>query len=143
MRRRLIPAAVAFAVLLAGGVLLASRGGGDGTPAADTGVALESRSLSAGEIDIKLEPRQLDDQGAAFAITLDTHSAELSMDIAAAELEVAGVSWPVTGWDGDGPNGHHREGELRFEAAGPATGTARLALPGFPEPVEITWELKG
>ena len=143
MRRRLIPAAVAFAVLLAGGVLLASRGGGDGTPAAATRVALESRSLSAGEIDIKLEPRQLDDQGAAFAITLDTHSAELSMDIAAAELEVAGVSWPVTGWDGDGPNGHHREGELRFEAAGPATGTARLALPGFPEPVEITWELKG
>ena len=143
MRRRLIPAAIVFAVLVAGGVVLASRGGDDGTPAADTGVGLESRTVSAGEIDIKLVPSQLDDQGAAFAITLDTHSAELAMDLTTAELEVAGVSWPVTGWDGDGPSGHHREGELRFEAAGPATGTARLALPGFPEAVEITWELEG
>lgn len=143
MRRRLIPATIALAVLLAGGLLLTSRGGNDSTPAADTGAGLETRTLSAGEIDIKLEPRQLDDQGAAFAITLDTHSAELSMDLAAAELEVAGTSWPVAGWDGDSPSGHHREGELRFEAAGPATGTARLTLPGFPEPVEITWELEG
>ncbi len=143
MRRRLIPAAVALAAILAGGLLLASRGGDDGTPAADSGVGLETRTLSAGEIDITIEPRQIDEQGAAFAITLDTHSAELSMDLAAAELEVAGTSWPVTGWDGDGPSGHHREGELRFEAAGPATGTARLALPGFPEPVVVTWELGG
>lgn len=143
MRRRLIPATVALAVLLAGGLVLASRGGDDGTPAADTGGGFETRELSAGEIDIKIEPRRIDDQGATFAITLDTHSAELSMDLGAAELEVAGTSWPVTGWDGDGPSGHHREGELRFEAAGPATGTARLALAGFSEPVEVTWELEG
>jgi hypothetical protein len=143
MRRRLIPTAVALAMLLAGGLVLTSRGGDDGKRAEDAGVGLETRTLSAGEIDIKLEPHQLDDQGAAFAITLDTHSAELSMDLSAAELEVAGTSWPVTGWDGDGPGGHHREGELRFEAAGPANGTARLALPGFPEPVEITWEVEG
>ncbi len=143
MRRRLIPAAVALAVVLAGGLLLAARGGDDGTPAADSGGGLETRELSAGEIDIRIEPRQIDDQGAAFAITLDTHSAELSMDLGAAELEVAGTSWPITGWDGDGPSGHHRQGELRFEAAGQATGTARLTLPGFPEPVEVTWELEG
>ncbi len=143
MRRRLIPAAVALTVLLAGGMVLATRGGDDGEPAADTIVGLETRTLSAGEIDIKLEPRRLDDQGAAFAITLDTHSTELSMDLTTAELVVAGTSWPVAGWDGDGPSGHHREGELRFGAAGPATGTVRLALPGFPEPVEITWELEG
>lgn len=143
MRRRLIPAALALAVVLAGGLVVATRGGDDGAPAAATGAGLETRTLSAGEIDIKVELRQLDDQGAAFAITLDTHSAELSMDLAAAELEVAGTSWPVAGWAGDGPSGHHREGELRFEAAGPATGTARLTLPGFPEPVEVTWELEG
>ncbi|MGQ0431146.1 MAG: hypothetical protein ACT452_01915 [Microthrixaceae bacterium] len=143
MRRRLIPAAVALAAILASGLLLASRGEDDATPAEDPGVGLETRTLSAGEIDIRIEPRQIDDQGAAFAITLDTHSAELSMDLGAAKLEVAGTSWPVRGWDGDGPSGHHREGELRFEAAGPASGTARLALPEFPEPVEITWELGG
>lgn len=143
MRRRLITAAAVLAVVLTAGLVLAARGGDDGTPAAATGVGFETRTLSAGEIDIKLEPRQIDDQGATFAVTLDTHSTELSMDLAAAELEVGGTSWPVAGWDGDGPGGHHREGELRFEAAGAAIGAARLTLPGFSEPVEVTWELDG
>ncbi len=143
MRRRLIPVAVALTAIIAGGLLLASRGGDGGTPAADSGGGLETRTLSAGEIDIRIEPRQIDDQGAGFTITLDTHSADLSMDLTAAEFEVAGTSWPVLGWDGDGPSGHHRQGELRFEAAGPAAGSARLTLPGFPEPVEVTWELEG
>ena len=143
MRRRLIPAATALVVLVAGGLFLAARGANGGGPAADTSMGLATRTLSAGDIDIKIEPRQLDDQGAAFAVTLDTHSTGLSMDLAAAELVVASASWPVNGWDGDGPSGHHREGDLRFDAAGPATGTARLVLPGFSEPVEVTWELEG
>ena len=141
MRRRLIVAAVASIVLLGGGLLLVSRGGDDRDAAADTETGLEARTVSAGEIDIEIEPRQLDDQGAAFAVTLDTHSVELSMDLSAADLEVAGTPWPIADWAGDGPGGHHREGELRFEAAGPATGTARLVLAGFAEPVAVTWEL--
>lgn len=143
MRRRLIAAAAALAVLAAAGLVLASTRGGDPTPAAANGPGLETRTVSAGEIDIKIEVRQLDGEGASFAVTLDTHSADLSMDLTASALEVAGASWPVTGWDGDGPSGHHREGELRFAAAGPATGSARLVLPGFSEPVEVTWELEG
>jgi len=142
VRGRLILAAVAVIVVLGGGLLLASCGGDD-DPAADDETALATRTVRAGEIDIKIEPRQFDDHGAAFAVTLDTHSVELSMDLAAAELEVAGTPWPVGGWEGDGPSGHHRQGDLRFEAAGAAVGTARLALPGFPEPVEVTWELEG
>jgi hypothetical protein len=63
------------------------------------------------------------------------------MDLTAAELDVGGIAWPVTGWNGDGPSGHHREGQLRFDAAGTATGTARLVLVGFPEPVAVSWEL--
>lgn len=140
MRRRLTTAAVVIVVLVGGGLLLATRGGDDASPSAnDTG--LEAQSTSAEEIDIDIAPRQLDDQGAVFAVTLDTHSVELDMDLTEATLEVAGTAWPVAGWDGDGPSGHHREGELRFEAAGPATGTARLVLAGFSEPVEVSWEL--
>ena len=143
MPRRLILGAVAVVVLLGGGLLIASRGGDDGEPAATSVTGLETRTVGAGEIDIKIEPRQLDDRGAVFAITLDTHSVELAMDLAAAELSVGDTSWPVAGWDGDGPGGHHREGDLRFDAAGAAVGTARLTLPGFSEPVEVTWELEG
>ncbi len=62
---------------------------------------------------------------------------------AGASTDVSGVAWPVESWSGDGPGGHHREGELRFGSGGAATGTARLALPGFPEPVEVTWDLGG
>lgn len=143
MPRRLILGAIAAAVLLGGGLLLTSRGGGDGEPAAGNEAGLEARNVSAGEVDVKIEPRQLDDSAAVLAITLDTHAVELSMDLTDAELEVDGTSWPVAGWDGDGPSGHHREGDLRFEAGGAATGIARLVLPGFPEPVEVTWVLEG
>ena len=141
MRRRLIVAAVSIVVLLGGGLLLAARGGDDGESTTANNTGLQAQTLSAGEIDIEVAPLQLDQGGAAFTITLDTHTTELSMDLNAAALDVGGSSWPVTGWDGDGPSGHHREGELRFEAAGPATGMARLVLAGFSEPVEMTWEL--
>lgn len=63
--------------------------------------------------------------------------------LVAAELEVAGTPWQVAGSEGDGHGGHHREGDLRLEASGAAVGTAQLTLPGFPEPVEATWELEG
>jgi hypothetical protein len=141
VRRRLTIAVTVIALLAVSGLLLATRGGDDSPPAAANVTGLDNQALSADEVDIDIEPRQLDDTGAVFAVTLDTHSTELSMDLTAAALEVAGTPWPVAGWDGDGPSGHHREGELRFEAAGPATGTARLVLAGFSEPVEVRWEL--
>lgn len=141
MRRRLTIAAAAIVVVVAGGMLFVARAGDDAEPAGANETGLEAQTLSAGEIDIEIEPRQLDAQGATFEITLDTHSVELSMDLTAAELDVGGIAWPVTGWDGDGPSGHHREGELRFDAAGSPTGTARLVLAGFPEPVAVSWEL--
>ncbi len=142
MRGRLILAALVVSVVAAAGVILATRGG-DHDPILADDAGLETRSVAAGEVDIEIEPRQLDDQGAVFAITLDTHAVDLSADLTRAALEVGGVTWPVEAWSGDGPGGHHREGDLRFDAGGAARGTARLALPGFPEPVEVTWELEG
>jgi hypothetical protein len=142
MHRRLIFATLGVTVVVAAGVVLAARGG-DGDTAPAVQAELEARSVSSGEVDIKIEPRQLDDQRAVFAITLDTHSVELSADLTRATLEVDGIAWPVEQWSGDGPGGHHREGDLRFASNGAATGTARLSLQGFSEPVEVTWEIEG
>ena len=105
---------------------------------------LSTREIDAGSVEITITPTRLDEQGATFAIVLDTHTVELSMDVAASTvLNVDGQRWPVTGWSGDGPGGHHRAGELRFTPAGAAQGTARLTISGFPKPVEATWDLPG
>jgi hypothetical protein len=143
MRRRLIIGAVAALMVAASGVFVASRGGDDRNADGPTAPGLDARTVNAGEIEIKIQPHQLDAQGAVFGVALDTHSTELSMDLDSAQLQVDGTTWPITGWDGDGPGGHHREGELRFEPAGAITGTARLTLDGFGEPVEVDWQAIG
>lgn len=141
MRRRLTVATLAV-LLVGGGIYLVSRGD-EPDPGADPTPGLEAQEVTSGEVDVTMEPVQLDDRGAAFRIVLDTHAVDLAADLTRATLEVGGTPWPVETWSGDGPGGHHREGELRFESAGPATGTAVLVLPELPEPVEASWELDG
>ncbi len=135
--RRLIT--VCAALLMT--ALLAACGDSAGAPDAQV-PGLTARAVKAGAVDVEIEPQQLDAQGATFKITLDTHSVELSTDLAkSANLEVDAVSWPVSGWIGDGPGGHHREGKLAFTPGGPAKGTARLVITGLPEPVDVSWTL--
>jgi hypothetical protein len=43
-------------------------------------------------------------------------------------------------WDGDPAVGHHRKGTLRFNAAGPAAGTATLTVGGLAQPATFTWD---
>lgn len=140
MRKRLIVAVIAV-VVLGAGFYLATRNGDPDTDADDAPSGLETQVVSSGEVEVTMEPVQLDDRGAAFSIVLDTHAVDLSADLTRATLEVSGTTWPVEAWSGDEPGGHHREGELRFESAGPATGTAILTIPELPEPVEATWDL--
>lgn len=142
MRRSLILLA-AGVVVVAGALAIATRSGERDPRLAGSSSGLGARTVAAGEVDVKIEPLQLDDRGAAFKITFDTHSVELDADPTLATLDVGGRSWPVDGWSGDGPGGHHREGELRFEAAGAATGTATLTISELPEPVETSWDLEG
>lgn len=122
-------------------VLLSGCAGSDDTSATPTSV-LPARTVDAGAVEVKITPTRLDATGATFAITFDTHSVDLSLDPASsAALDVDGTAWPVYGWTGAGPGGHHREGELRFNPQGPASGTARLTISGLPEPVEASWAL--
>lgn len=137
MRGRLI---VTASVLL----LLAACGGGNSDDSTTAPNAMPARTVAAGEVEVKIEPTRIDDNGAAFRLTLDTHSIELSTDLAReARLVVGTAMWTEATWSGDGTRGHHREGELRFTANGPATGTARLTLGGFPKPVDVSWDLEG
>jgi hypothetical protein len=143
MRRALTLAAVALAVTSAGAVLVSCGTDNDARPIATSATGIEAREVTAGDVAIEVVPLQLDASGALFAITLDSHSVDLTADLQQSTLEIANVPWLSVAWTGDGPGGHHREGELRFAPAGEPAGTVRLSLGGFDEPVEIAWELEG
>lgn len=143
-RRGVIVLAGVAVALAVSGAIAWLDGGDGGKPATVPTSTLPARSVQAGAVEVKIQPLQLDAEGAVFKISFDTHSFELSADMTrAARLSVDGVAWTVAGWSGDGPGGHHREGELRFAPAGSAEGAARLTIAGLPEPVEATWDLGG
>lgn len=143
MRPRMILIAAAVVVAAALSFAVVTSGDGDDVGPGRT-AALAAKTVTAGDITVRLEPHHLDASGAEFAVTLDTHSEELDMDlVAGATLVVNNTEWLATAWDGDGPSGHHREGRLRFAAAGSAVGPVKMTLDGFPEPVVAQWTLDG
>ena len=114
--------------------------GGQPTKAATPG--LETRVFSSGAVEVTVEPVALNSSGAKFKVGLNTHSGDLGADLAkTSTLEVDGRTWSGASWTGDGPGGHHRQGELRFQAGGPAAGDVRLAIGGLPAAVVATWTL--
>jgi hypothetical protein len=106
----------------------------DSSTSAPVASVLPVRKVEAGAVEVIITPMLIDSSGATFSIVLDTHSADLSVDLTTSAALDAG-------WTGDGPGGHHRTGEIQFTAQGPATGTATLTISGLPEPVEAAWEL--
>lgn len=141
-RRGRVWLALAAVVVVAVGGIVARRVTEAVTPTRPASTTLPTRTIAAGAVTIKVSPGQLDTDGAVFKVSFDTHSVNLDQDLARqARLTVGANTWPVAGWSGDGPGGHHRSGELRFNAAGPAAGTVTLAIDGLPEPVTATWDL--
>lgn len=137
----MIVAGFALALVAAGAILVASRGGGG--PGDTSSSAFAARTSSAGEVTVEATLRQVNDSGAVAGLVFDTHSVELDLDVAAGTtLTVGGTVWPTVGWDGDGPGGHHREGAISFSAAGPARGEAVLTVAGLDEPVTFDWQVE-
>ena len=139
MRHRLIVVAafVVVAVFVAAGCSTASPTSG---VAGTTVAGFEERSTAVGSIEVKARPIQVDGGGASFRVVLDTHAGSLDADMAAAaKLEVGGVSWPAVAWEGAPAGGHHREGTLRFAAAGSALGPVVLTVGGPGDPAVFTW----
>lgn len=86
-------------------------------PAAQSESSL-ARTDAQGAVEFTVEPLNLEAPGETleFAVLMDTHSVDLSWDLAAQSvlasntgLEVAGIGWP-------GGSGHHVEGVLVFPA---------------------------
>jgi len=100
-----------------------------------------TRTIEAGEVTVELTPTRVDEDGAVVKIVLDTHAVELDVNLRrGSSLKVDGLVWPTTSYRGDGPGGHHREGTLRFRAAGLPEGELRLRIRGLPEPLLARWQ---
>ena len=143
-RKRRARLAVMVALVAVTGLATVLSGCGSATRSDDgpTSNSDIDRTIEAGSVTVKLQLRQLDVDGAVFEIIFDTHDVELDQDmIQDAHLVVGETPWPTEQWSGDGVGGHHREGELRFSAAGPAQGIATLSIDGLPEPVIATWDI--
>jgi len=102
-------------------------------------------SIQSG-VTVKLTPRSLAGAEWEFEVVFDTHSGELKDDLLTAAVLVADGRTPSspTGWQGDGPGGHHRKGVLRFKppAASPASIELRLQRPGEAAPRVFRWQLR-
>jgi len=109
---------------------------------------LPAQSSQSGGVSIAVKPVEVS-AGAAtwsFQVSLNTHSQDLSDDLARAAFIVngAGAKESPTGWEGDAPGGHHRKGVLRFKALKPVPETIELRIqrPGESEARTFRWQLK-
>lgn len=83
---------------------------------------MEKQSATQNEVTVAATPVSVSDDGRewAFTVVFDTHSVELNQDPAqAAVLIVDGREYRPLAWEGLGPGGHHREGQLKFPAISP------------------------
>ena len=81
-----------------------------------------------------------------FAVVLDTHSQDLSDDLAktAVLADDKGREFKALGWDGAAPGGHHRKGVLTFNAVAPRPQSVELRISRASEqrPRTFRWDLK-
>lgn len=107
---------------------------------------LAPQSSSQSGVTVKVTPRNLAGAAWEFEVVFDTHSQELKDDLLKAAVLIADGSAPSspTGWQGDGPGGHHRKGVLRFKpaAASPARVELRLLRPAETAPRVFRWQLR-
>ena len=138
-RRNVVVAGVVVAVVL----FAACGGSGDSARSVMvSGHRMSNRTMTAGDVDVKVEPRQMNGSGAVFKVSMDTRTGPLDMDMQhGAHLTVDGRDWPMDQYTGDSPRGHHREGELRFRPGGPVSGMAQLMMDGFDQPVSMGWQM--
>lgn len=104
------------------------------TAAAATESGLAPQVDRAGGVTAKVTPRTLARNAPTweFAVVLDTHTQELSQDLArsAVLVDAHGARHAPLAWEGSAPGGHHREGVLRFKPLA-QTDTVVLELSGI------------
>ena len=109
---------------------------------------LAAQKSTAGGVTVTVTPAKLV-AGAKtwdFSIVLDTHTQDLSDDLAGSAVLVddRGNEFKALAWDGAAPGGHHRSGVLKFNAIEPRPQALelRISRPGEAKPRTFRWRLE-
>lgn len=117
---------------------------GLGASAAD----LAQQSSQGGGVTVRVKPADVSGNATtwSFQVALETHSGDLSDDLAviAVMVDASGKQYSAVGWEGGAPGGHHRKGVLRFKAPSPRPDSieVRIQRPGEAAPRSFRWQLK-
>ncbi len=147
MRKAIFSVLALTAVTVAPAAWL-SDNGGFGWNEAAAASHLAARTSSAAGVTVKVTPQNVagDAKTWDFAIVLDTHSADLNDDLVKSSLllDGAGGRFAPVAWDGAAPDGHHREGVLRFKPVSPRPQSIELQITraGEDAPRSFRWQLK-
>lgn len=94
--------------------------------------AFPPQSDEQGEVIVTVTPGNVSSKAEtwSFDVLLDTHSVELNEDMVSVAVltDNNGEQYRATGWRGDGPGGHHREGTLLFKPITPMPTLLTLKL---------------
>ncbi|MDO8487382.1 MAG: hypothetical protein Q7S45_03755 [Candidatus Curtissbacteria bacterium] len=106
--------------------------------------AAPSQTNSQGTVSIAVTLKNVSQP--VFKIVLDTHSGSLDEDIAASSVLIddqGNTKQPIA-WEGNPAGGHHREGELKFQAITPGSKSITLKIRDIGEVSErsFTWNLE-
>ena len=109
---------------------------------------LSPQTNSEGSVTVKATPRDISQNSTSwdFEIVLDTHSGNLDQDLVKTFILVddKGGQYIAISWEGDLPQGHHRQGILKFAPINPKPKSIELKINQIGEVGErsFNWELK-
>ncbi len=104
---------------------------------------LVTQSKNAGTVNISITPT-LNNSQYEFNIELNTHSVELNYDLVATSFltNESGQTIKPSSWEGDGPGGHHRKGQLFFLPFPSKPKALNLTISGIGgEGINFRWKL--
>lgn len=108
---------------------------------------LSPQTDSQGSVTVKVTPKSVTEFSASldFEIVLDTHSGNLDQDLTKTSLLIddKGSQHTPISWEGDPPQGHHRQGVLKFTPIAPRPRFIELKIRLIEEDGEksFRWEL--
>ncbi len=107
--------------------------------------AFEAQTSNANAVRVDVRPIQLAaGKTAIFEVRMNTHSVDLSYDMAKACVlqDDSGKKYQAVKWEGSPPGGHHRTGKLEFPRLEGTPKSVKLIIKDVSEVPERSFEWK-